>query len=110
MTSKDLIEQWNEELEGKSPVDVLRFFLNHFKENIAFSTSLSLEDQVITQMIASINPDTKIFTLDTGRLFPETYDLIDRTNSRFNFNMEVYFPAAKKVEKMVLYWILEVEL
>ena len=101
MTSKGVIEQWNEELEGKSPVDVLRFFLNHFKDKIAFSTSLSLEDQVIAQMISSIKPETKIFTLDTGRLFPETYDLISTTSNKYGINIQVFFPDAAEVEHMV---------
>jgi len=101
MTSKGVIEQWNKDLEGKSPVDVLHFFLNHFKDKIAFSTSLSLEDQVITQMISTIKPETKIFTLDTGRLFPETYDLISTTSNKYGINIQVFFPDAAEVEHMV---------
>lgn len=96
-----LVQEYNEQFEQESPVKVLEFFLNKYKGKIAFASSLGAEDQVLTHMILSIDPSVKVFTLDTGRLFPESYDLIDRTNSRFNFKMEVYFPAAKKVEKMV---------
>lgn len=101
MTSKKLIDQWNEELKGKSPIDVLRFFLEHFNDKIALSTSLSYEDQALTQMIASINPNTKIFTLDTGRLFPETYDLISTTASKYKVGINVFFPDTGEVEEMV---------
>lgn len=101
MVEKRLIEQWNEKFSNQSPVDVLRFFLGHFKNNIALSTSLGLEDQVLTKMIAEINPDTKIFTLDTGRLFPETYDLISTTTSKYKININVFFPDTDEVEQMV---------
>ncbi len=62
---------------------------------------MGAEDQVLTHMIVSIDPNVKIFTLDTGRLFQETYDLIDRTNSRYKIKIQPYFPEAQKVEKMV---------
>lgn len=96
-----LIQDYNAQFLNESPKKILEFFLEKYKGKIAFASSLGAEDQVLTHMVLSIDPKIKVFTLDTGRLFPETYDLIDRTNSRFKFNMEVYFPAAKNVEKMV---------
>lgn len=95
------ITDFNEKFKGKDATEILTFFLKEFKGKITFASSLGLEDQILTHLIAGIDPTVKIFTLDTGRLFPETYDLIERTNSRYNIKMEVYFPAAKKVEKMV---------
>lgn len=101
MIEKRLIEQWNEEFSDQSPIEILRFFLGHFKNNIALSSSLGLEDQVLTKMIAEIDPSTKIFTLDTGRLFPEIYDLISITSSKYKININVFFPDADEVEQMV---------
>lgn len=101
MTNNRLINQWNKEFEGQSPVEVIRFFLDHFKEKIALSSSLGLEDQILTHMIATVDRSAKIFTLDTGRLFPETYDLISTTRSKYKVNLEVYFPDAEEVEHMV---------
>lgn len=98
---EDIVQDYNTKFAGESAENILSFFLDEYKGNIAFASSLGAEDQVLTHMIAAINPDTKIFTLDTGRLFPETYDLIERTNSRFKIKMDVIFPASKKVEKMV---------
>ena len=95
------IEQWNQELKGREAVGVIRFFTERFGERICLSTSLGLEDQVLTEMVLSVKRDIRIFTLDTGRLFPETYDLIARTNKHFGIRMETYFPDAAKVEKMV---------
>jgi len=99
--NKDQITTLNNRFQGKNPLEILTYFLLNHKGKIAFATSLGLEDQILTHMIADIDPEVKIFTLDTGRLFSETYELIERTNSRYGINMEVYFPAAKKVEKMV---------
>jgi phosphoadenosine phosphosulfate reductase len=98
---KDLIVSINERFSGRKTTEILTYLLNHYKGRIAFASSLGAEDQVLTHMIAAIDPTVKIFTLDTGRLFPETYDLIDRTNSRYNIKMEVFFPDSEKVEPMV---------
>jgi len=98
---KSQIEKWNEELKGKSAMGVLGFFLQHFGDKILLSTSLGLEDQVLTEMVLRQNPKTEVFTLDTGRLFPETYDLIARTNKHFGIRIKTYFPEAEKVEEMV---------
>jgi phosphoadenosine phosphosulfate reductase len=101
LMKKDSIQDYNSRFTGAPAEKVVEFFLNEYRGRIAFASSLGAEDQVLTHMIANINPDTKIFTLDTGRLFPETYDLIERTNSRFKIKMDVSFPDSKKVEKMV---------
>jgi phosphoadenosine phosphosulfate reductase len=69
--------------------------------NIAFSTSLSLEDQVITHMIATENLPVRIFTLDTGRHFSETYKTLQSTRDRYGINIEVYFPQAAAVEALM---------
>jgi len=50
---------------------------------VIFSTSLGAEDQVITALLAQIHKNAQIFTLDTGRMFPENYELIDKTEARF---------------------------
>lgn len=98
---KERIEQLNKQLKGKSPEDALKFFLNEYKDKIALSSSLSIEDQVLTDLIVKIDKSARIFTLDTGRLFPETYSLIDKTNIRYDIKIEVLFPDYKEVEKLV---------
>jgi phosphoadenosine phosphosulfate reductase len=101
MIDRKTIEDWNNSFTDKSPEQLLRFFLNHFKGRIALSSSMGPEDQVLTEMATAIDPETSIFTLDTGRLFPETYDLIDRTSKKYKIPIKVYFPEAKEVEEMV---------
>jgi len=101
MIDKNTIENWNNSLKNESPKNVLHYFLEHFAGKIALSSSMGPEDQVLSEMITSINPSVEIFTLDTGRLFPETYDLIDRTSKKYKTQIKVYFPDAKDVEEMI---------
>ncbi len=97
----ELIDNLNKKLEGLNSKEVLAFFLSKYKGKVAFASSMGAEDQVITQMMAAIDREARIFTLDTGRMFPETYDIIDRTNARYKINIEIYFPERDQVEKMV---------
>jgi phosphoadenosine phosphosulfate reductase len=62
---------------------------------------MGAEDQVLTDMLVNINPDFRIITLDTGRLFPETLNLIHKTREHYRANLEVFFPDYRKVQKMV---------
>ena len=98
---KQKIEQLNQQFEGKTPEEVLQYFLFEYKGKIALSSSLSIEDQVLTDLIVKTDKSTRIFTLDTGRLFPETYSLIDKTNLTYGIHLEVMFPDYQEVEKMV---------
>jgi len=100
MTPQD-IPYLKSQIEGKTPQEAIAWFLNKFGKKIALSNSMGAEDQLLTDMICKIDKSTQIFTLDTGRIFPETYDLIDRTNKRYGIKIQVYFPDAEKVERMV---------
>lgn len=95
------IEKYNSLLDGANPHEIIGFFAKKFNGRIAFATSLGAEDQVITEMIAGNNPGMKIFTLDTGRLFQETYDLLDITQKKYGLKIEVCFPEDTDVEEMV---------
>jgi phosphoadenosine phosphosulfate reductase len=95
------IEALNAQFEGKDAQEIVNHFVAEYKGRIALSSSLSIEDQVLTHMVVQADPTARIFTLDTGRLFPETYNLIDRTNEFFGINIEVFFPNYEAVQKMV---------
>lgn len=95
------IEIWNKELENSTTEEIIVFFASQFKDKIALSSSLGLEDQLLTHMVSVNSPSTEVFTLDTGRLFPETYDLIDLSAKKFNIKIKTYFPESKDVENMV---------
>ncbi|GET22966.1 phosphoadenylyl-sulfate reductase [Prolixibacter denitrificans] len=98
---KERIDDLNEKFQGANVGEVLSWFLKEFKGKIALSSSLGAEDQVLTQMVTGIDKEATVFTLDTGRLFPETYDLIHRTNTKYGIKIKVYFPEAARVEEMV---------
>lgn len=91
----------NAEFINQAPEKALEFFLHEFPDSTALSSSLSFEDQTLTDMMVKIRKDARVFTLDTGRQFPETYELIDRTNMQYGISIEVYFPDCRKVQEMV---------
>lgn len=98
---KHKFEAYIHEINGLPPVALMEFFLERHPGKVAFSSSLGAEDQVITHMLAGIGKPVKLFTLDTGRLFQENYDLIEITRQRYRMPFEVYSPDATHVEKMV---------
>lgn len=101
MDKQELVKTYNERFAGASPETVLEYFLKEYAGRIALASSLGLEDQVLTDMVCKADPSTRIFTLDTGRLFPEAYHLIDRTNDRYRIKMELFFPDCALVQEMV---------
>jgi phosphoadenosine phosphosulfate reductase len=98
---KNNIEKYNTILSALSPEEIIAFAAREFPGKVCFASSLGLEDQMITHMIALSHANIRIFTLDTGRMFQETYSLIDRTREKYNIPIEIYFPAPEKVEEMV---------
>lgn len=98
---KDLFEQLSRELRDLSPVEGLEFVSSRFGSRAKFSTSFGLEDQVVTHLIADHSPGIAIFTLDTGRLFQETYDVFDLTKRKYQINITPYFPDRSRVEELL---------
>lgn len=99
--SKEIADVLNNQLKDKSAKEILAFVSAKFKDKIRFASSMGAEDQIITQMISDITPQIEIFTLDTGRMFAETYELIDKTETRYDLNISIVFPDALEVEQMV---------
>lgn len=90
-----------EQLRGLSNVDALRRLTELFPGKVIFSTSLGYEDQVITDLILANDVPITIFTLDTGRMFAETYSVWKKTNDRYGTNIEAYFPRQDSVESLM---------
>ncbi|TXE14408.1 phosphoadenylyl-sulfate reductase [Algoriphagus aquimarinus] len=101
MTQRKNMHELEAQLEQLSAQEGLALIVDLFPGKVTFSTSLGQEDQVITQLIASGNIPVKIFSLDTGRLFPETLDLLSRTEAKYKQNIKVYYPTTDSVEKLV---------
>jgi phosphoadenosine phosphosulfate reductase len=93
------IQQLNEKL--KTPQDVLKWALDNLHPKLAMASSFGAEDVVVIDMMMKINPKARVFTLDTGRLNQETYDVMDEIRNKYNMNIEVMFPDSNEVEQMV---------
>lgn len=86
--SRDL--NWQEKLE----------YIAKFPD-VVFSSSFSIEDQLISSYILAKNLDIEIFTLDTGRLFPETYEVWAATEKKYAQKIKAYYPQTDKIEEYV---------
>ena len=95
------LKELNDQLAGKTIEERLEILASEFKGKIIFTTSFGIEDQVITHKIFINNLDIKVVTLDTGRLFPETYGVFSQTILRYNKKINVYFPDYLSVEELV---------
>jgi len=101
MNLKDLCSAYNKKYRSASPETVLADLASVADNGMTFSSSFGLEDQVITDMIFSAGLQVEIFTLDTGRLFPETYSTLQATIARYGKQVKVYYPDTSMVEELV---------
>lgn len=92
-----LITEW----ESLPADDIVRRALDLFHPKIALASSFGAEDIVLIDMLVKANPKARIFTLDTGRLPQETYDLLDTIRARYGVEIDIYFPRSESVERMV---------
>lgn len=99
--STALINTFLEKTKGFSIGETLAFLANEYKDKVVFSTSFGQEDQVITALIAKDNLPINIFTLDTGRLFQETYDVFHKTLKKYKIDIKTYFPETSAVEELL---------
>ncbi len=95
------LEKANAELEKASAVAFLQWAFRTFTPGkIAFASSFGLEDVVVIDIVHKIDPSVRFFTLDTGRLNEETYDVMERVRRKYDVSIESYFPDATKVENL----------
>lgn len=97
---REKIEKLNREFKHLDAKGALEYFLKEYRGKTALSTSFGAEDQVLTDMILKIDANTQIFTLDTGRLPQQTYDVMHRTNLKYEIKIRAYFPQSRDVEKL----------
>lgn len=95
------VEEIKKEFAGLDLVSQLKLSAQKFVDKIVFSTSFGWEDQVITHLIFTHNIPIKIFTLDTGQLFPETYYVWNRTLEIYGKTIYAYFPDGERLQAMV---------
>lgn len=97
MNLNDLKDQ----LVGKSIENQLWELVDLFPDRVVFTTSFGIEDQVISHFIFANNIPVEVVTLDTGRLFKETYSVFNKTIEKYQKKIKVYFPDRRAVEKMM---------
>jgi len=88
-------------VSGKAIEKQLKILSDRFPGKILFTTSFGIEDQVITQIIFDNDLPIEVATLDTGRLFPETFKVFNETVKKYQKKIALYFPDYFAVEKMV---------
>jgi len=98
---KELVESLAAETGDLTAQEFLLHVVKRFGDRVALASSLGAEDQVVTDMLCSIAPRPRIFTLDTGRLPQETYDAIQATNERYGIRIKILFPDRQEVEDLV---------
>lgn len=93
------VDKLADEYIDKTPSEILALAIEHF-DNISISFS-GAEDVVLIDMAVKIKPDIKVFSLDTGRLHPETYKFMEQVREHYNINIDLMSPDHKQLEKFV---------
>ncbi len=99
--SQDELKALQAEIAGKNTKQILGFAAEKFGPDLVFATSLGAEDQVLTDLIVKSKLNIPVVTLDTGRLFEETFDLLAETEKYYGIRIRVYSPDAKELEDLV---------
>ncbi|AXH13574.1 phosphoadenylyl-sulfate reductase [Halarcobacter bivalviorum] len=94
------VNNLNQKFQNSNAQEIIEYFIKEYGQDAALSSSLGAEDQVLTDMILKVDNNANIFTLDTGRLHPETYDVMDATNLKYGVKLNVFFPLNEKVEEL----------
>lgn len=97
--SEDTLQAWASDYDGKSPQQILKLALEQF-DNIAISFS-GAEDVVLIDMASKTGKPFRVFTLDTGRLHPETYRFLERVRQHYGITLEVCTPEAAPLQELV---------
>ncbi|RYE18618.1 MAG: phosphoadenylyl-sulfate reductase, partial [Sphingobacteriaceae bacterium] len=95
------LQQLETEFEKLPLKEALQLVAARFAGKVAFSTSFGMEDQVISHVIGKNKIPLKVFTLDTGRMFNETYEVWQSTANIFDLNIDPFYPNALEIQQFV---------
>ena len=99
--SVEELQEANRRLEGRTAEEIIRWAADTFGPGIKMASSFGAEDVVVIDMIARVAPEIRVFTLDTGRLHDETYEVMQRVRERYDIELKVAFPEREAVERLV---------
>ncbi len=101
MAPQDQLLDLQTRAKAMTPSGLLTMVAQRFPGRVALASSFGVEDQVLTDLLGRLAPPLPIFTLDTGRLPQETYDVLDATRKRYGIEIQVLFPNRTDVEELV---------
>jgi len=101
LNSTNSIEDIIKNTEGLPISETIGWLTKRYTNKVLFSTSFGKEDQALTHLIFQNNLPVRVFTLDTGRLFQETYETFERTRKKYRRNIEVFFPQHDQIEHLL---------
>jgi phosphoadenosine phosphosulfate reductase len=101
MDENNIIERLRLGTDSLDAAGMLGAVAAEFGERIAFATSFGAEDQVITHLLSKLEKRVQIFTLDTGRLHQETYNIMEQTRKHYGINIKVLVPDTRVLEKLL---------
>ena len=99
--TRDQAAELSERFEPASPQEFLRWAFDTWHPRLTFASSFGAEDVVAIDLLVKVDPTARIFTLDTGRLPEETYQLMDRVRERYGVTLEVFTPDTARAQKLV---------
>ena len=97
--TQEQVDELNSKI--KTTEEALQWVSDNLHPKVAKASSFGAEDAVVMDIMLKINPKFRFFTLDTGRLPQETYDIMDVVRKKYNVTIEVLFPDAQEVQNMV---------
>ncbi|MGH9444942.1 MAG: phosphoadenylyl-sulfate reductase [Terriglobia bacterium] len=92
--------EWAVKSAGLDPQDILAAALTEFSPNVGISFS-GAEDVVLIDMAIKLGSPFHAFSLDTGRLHPETYQFLEKVREHYGISLEIFFPRPDAVEQFV---------
>ena len=87
--------------ETKTAEELIQWTIDHYGLKAGLACSFGMEDMVLIDIIAKVKGPITIFTLDTGRLHEETYQIMDRVRSHYGLEIKTYFPNLEQVQVLV---------
>jgi len=87
-------------LEGRTALEILKWALDEFGDQMALASSFGAEDVVLIEMLTRLTKQPRVFVLDTGRLHEATYEVMERVRTRYGIQLETYFPQREAVEQL----------
>ena len=88
------------DFETKTALEVMQWAMNRYGQNAGLASSFGMEDMILIDMLTKLDGKIAIFTLDTGRLHEETYEIMERARSKYGITIQTYFPNKTDIERL----------